>query len=301
MCSKNTSFGVLAILLWACSIGLTRSVAELLSPIGGAASIYTASSILLFFVVGLPRINRQTMGYLAIGGVMFAAYEVCISLAVGLANDRHQAMEMAIINYMWPALTVLMTTIFSAKKPKALFYPGVILAFAGVVWCISNGETLSMTAISSHIASNPLTYTLAFIGAFIWAVYCTLTQKWSNGENGITLFFMLTAVVLWSQYLLSDEPALAFSWRAAEYLLACAIVMGGGYGLWNIAILKGNMLLLAILSYFTPVLATVFSSFILSIVLAWSFWQGVAMVSVGSLICWWATREPAYSAAAEME
>lgn len=34
-------------------------------------------------------------------------------------------------------------------------------------------------------------------------------------------------------------------------LLLTGIVMGSGYALWNVAILRGNMLLLATLSYFT--------------------------------------------------
>lgn len=75
-------------------------------------------------------------------------------------------------------------------------------------------------------------------------------------------------------------------------LLLTGVVMGSGYALWNVAILRGNMLLLATLSYFTPVISTLFSSLILGVVLGLSFWQGVVMVTLGSLICWWVTRQP---------
>ncbi|MGL6054161.1 MAG: EamA family transporter, partial [Vibrio metschnikovii] len=33
------------------------------------------------------------------------------------------------------------------------------------------------------------------------------------------------------------------------------------------------------------------SSLILGVILDTSFWQGVAMVTLGSLLCWWLTRD----------
>ncbi|POF56689.1 EamA family transporter, partial [Vibrio vulnificus] len=64
----------------------------------------------------------------------------------------------------------------------------------------------------------------------------------------------------------------------------------GGYALWNVAIVGGNMVLLATMSYFTPILSSLFSSMILAVSLPSTFWQGVAMVTIGSLTCWWLTR-----------
>ncbi|MOA50751.1 Aromatic amino acid exporter YddG [compost metagenome] len=66
--------------------------------------------------------------------------------------------------------------------------------------------------------------------------------------------------------------------------------MAAGYALWNVGILKGNLTLLATASYFTPVLSTFFAALWLSTRLTASFWQGVAMVTAGSLLCWVATR-----------
>ncbi|MNW15240.1 Aromatic amino acid exporter YddG [compost metagenome] len=50
------------------------------------------------------------------------------------------------------------------------------------------------------------------------------------------------------------------------------------------------MTLLATVSYFTPVLSSVFAAVVLSTALTLNFWQGVMMVTLGSLICWRATR-----------
>ena len=47
--------------------------------------------------------------------------------------------------------------------------------------------------------------------------------------------------------------------------------------------------MLAIASYFTPVLSCLFASLLIGAELTLPFWQGVAMVVCGSIICWHAT------------
>lgn len=288
---RYTLFGITAILLWGCVVGLTRNVAEQLGAIGGAATIYTSASLFLMLVMGVPKLRQFSPRYVLIGGGLFAAYEVCFSLALGFANDREQTMEMAIINYLWPSLTVLLAVITNKNRRISLWiYPALALAFSGVVWSIIGDEELSISHMQSNIASNPLAYTLAFIGAFIWAIYCNITQRYSKGKNAITLFFIFTAIALWIHYFLTDAPTMHFSKSAIFDLVLASVFMGSGYALWNIAIIGGNMLFLATLSYFTPILSTFFSMLILGVTLTSTFWQGVVMVTLGSIICWWVTR-----------
>jgi len=288
---KHTLFGVAAILLWSCLMGLIRTVTEQFSPIGGAALIYTVSSVFLMLVMGVPKFKHFSLRYVLIGGALFVSYEICLALALGMANDRHQALEMAVINYLWPALTVLFAVFLSRKPVHILVYPSVALAFVGVAWTITGDSGFSVMQISANIATNPLTYSMAFGGAIIWAVYCNITKQLANGQNAIILFFMATAIALWIKYFLSSESTLVFTVPATLNLALTGVVMGSGYALWNVAILRGNMVLLATLSYFTPVISTLLSSLILGVALGLSFWQGVIMVTMGSLICWWATRE----------
>ncbi|MEF3019958.1 aromatic amino acid DMT transporter YddG [Vibrio mimicus] len=289
---KHTLYGIAAILLWGSLMALTRRVAEEFSPIGGAALIYTVSTLFLLFTMGVPRLKAGSARYVIIGGALFVSYEICLALALGMANDRLQAIEMSVINYLWPALTVLIAALLSKRSVSFWVYPSVGLAFLGVAWTIVAEQGISAADLMARIATNPTVYSMAFIGAFIWAIYCNVTQRLAQGQNAIVLFFAATASVLWLQYALSDEPALSFTWSNTSTLLLTGVVMGSGYALWNVAILRGNMLLLATLSYFTPVISTLFSSLILGVVLGLSFWQGVVMVTLGSLICWWVTRQP---------
>ncbi|ELB2074798.1 aromatic amino acid DMT transporter YddG [Vibrio parahaemolyticus] len=288
---RFTLYGCIAILSWSCLLGIARLVTESLGPVGGAAMLYSLSSIFLLIVVGIPKLSYFSSKYLIVGGAMFVCYEIFLALALGYSNSRAQAIEVSIVNYLWPALTVLFAALGSNKKPNWLLYPAVTLAFIGVAWTVSGDNGLSPTQIISNVSSNPLVYFMAFTGAVIWAVYCNLTQRQQSKHNAITLFFISTAVSLWVKYAFADEPAMTFSWSALGYLFASAALMAGGYGLWNIAIVGGNMVFLATLSYFTPIFSALFSSLILGVTLSNGFWQGVVMVTVGSLLCWLVTKE----------
>lgn len=274
-------------------MGFARAVTEMLGPVGGAASIYTVASVFLVLVMGVPKWRLYSLRYVLIGGGLFVAYEICLALALAMANSRQQAVEMLVINYLWPALTVLLAVLSSGKKTSVLVYPSIALAFFGVAWSITGEQGLTLAQIAANVATNPVTYAMAFVGAFLWAIYCNLTKRISNGQNAITLFFIMTAITLWIKYALSGETGMTLNLESGTLLLISGIAMGSGYALWNYAIIGGNMLLLATLSYFTPVLSTVISSFILGLVLTQSFIEGVVMVTVGSLMCWWVTREKA--------
>lgn len=95
------------------------------------------------------------------------------------------------------------------------------------------------------------------------------------------------------KFLLSPQPAFAVSPQALISLALAAMAMGLGYAAWNTGILHGNVNLLAAASYFIPILSSVLAAFLLNSYLTLSFWQGAAMVSLGSLLCWWSTRTSA--------
>ncbi len=149
---------------------------------------------------------------------------------------------------------------------------------------------LQLEEIISNVISSPLSYLLAFVGAFIWAAYCTVTAKYAGGKNAITLFVLLTALTLWLKFLATPQPPMVFSWPVSIKLLTVAVALGLAYAAWNVGILHGNVSLLAAASYFTPVLSSALAAILLSAALSWSFWQGAGMVCLGSLLCWYATR-----------
>ncbi|OOF20652.1 EamA family transporter [Salinivibrio sp. IB574] len=290
--NQYTLAGCGAILLWSSNVALIRHVTELLGPLGGAAAIYSIAALCLVLFVGTPKLSDFPRRYLIVGGVLFVVYELCLSLSLAWANTRTQAIEMGVINYLWPCLTVFFSVLITRQKVSLWLYPALMVAFLGVVWTVGGKQGVSWQHLVANIHSNPLSYTLAFSGAIIWAIYCNLTRMSAQGKNGITWFFIATAITLWIGFALSDAPVLSASWSDIGYVLLAGAAMGGGYGLWNLGILKGNLVFLATLSYFIPVLSTFLSAILLSTELTLTFWQGVAMVTLGSLASWWLTRAP---------
>lgn len=288
--TRATLFGLLAIVLWSSVVGLIRSVSEGLGPIGGAAMIYSVSAAFLLVALGVPKWRSFPRPYLIVGSLLFVSYEICLSLSLGYANTRLQAIEVGMINYLWPCFTVLMALALNGQRAKWWLLPGLLLSLFGIGWIMSGEGGWSPAQMLANVRSNPLSYALAFSGAVIWALYCNLTKKIAQGSNGVVLFIVLTALALWLKYAFSMESGMQFNVGVTVTLLCAGVAMGAGYAAWNVGILHGNMTLLATVSYFTPVLSAVFAALVLHTSLTVNFWQGVAMVILGSLICWRATR-----------
>lgn len=284
-----TACGLLAILLWSTASGLIRSVSEVFGALGGAALIYSLGTVLLVLLLGKPRLRSVPRVYLFWGSALFVAYEICLSLALGFANDANQAIEVMVLNYLWPCLTVVLAIFMNGQRARWLIVPGSILALSGIVWVIS-ADGLSLSRILANVSSNPLSYGLAFSCALTFALYCNVTRRYANGQNLVVLFFFVTACLLWGKFAISAEQLPPFTLRNSLELFAAGVAMAGGYALWNLGILRGNLTLLATASYFAPVLSSAFAALWLGAHLAAQFWQGAVLVVAGSLICWQATR-----------
>ncbi|WP_323634876.1 aromatic amino acid DMT transporter YddG [Pectobacterium polaris] len=289
---RATLTGLLAIVLWSTSVGLIRSLTEALGPIGGAAMIYSTSTLCLLAFYGFPRIKTLPRIYLFAGGAMFVCYEIFLSLSIGLADSRMQAIEIGMINYLWPSLTVFFSLFINQQKSRFLLWPGLALSLGGIVWIMKGESDWTPELLWNNILANPLAYSLAFSAALTWALYCNITKRYGQGKSGVSLFFFVSSLVLWIQYAFSAEGAISLTLPSSLQLLFMGTSTALAYSVWNIGIQHGNLTLLATASYFTPVLSTLLAALWLNITPAISFWQGVAMVTAGSLLCWYATRSP---------
>ncbi|KZS22575.1 aromatic amino acid DMT transporter YddG [Wohlfahrtiimonas chitiniclastica] len=285
-----TWIGLSAIVLWSANVGLLRQVAVHFGAVGGAALTYSVATVFLLITLARPSIKAFSKTYLIWGSLLFVAYEVCFSLAIGYANTAEQAIEVGMVNYLWPTFTIVAAILFNHQKSNLWIIPGFIVSCAGIVWILGGEAGISVSMMLDNISDNPLSYGLAFVGAVIWAAYCIVTARLAKGQNGITLFFLLVAITLWLQYGLTGQSNIEFSWVGAGYLLMASAAMGFGYAAWNVGILHGNVTLLATASYFVPVLSAVLAAILLSAPLSFSFWMGVVLVCLGSIICLWSTR-----------
>lgn len=258
--------------------GLVRIVANDFGATLGSALIYTVGGAMLLIVRKPAPIRRYPRRYLLVGGLMFVFYEASISLAIGLAFTSAQSIEVSLINYLWPSLLVLMTAAFSRRKGavwRAL--PGVIIVTIGIALAVG-GDRLDINGALANIA-NPLPYLLALLGAFVWSLYATVAPAMSGGYDGTAIFICFVAVTLWIIHFASVQgvPDRMPSFWGFVAVVACAISIAGGYACWGYGMLHGDMEVLSLGSYATPVLSTASSMVLL----------GVALVVGGTLVNVW--------------
>lgn len=287
---KATAIGLVAIILWSSIVGLIRSVSDLLGPTGGTAMMYSLASVFLLLSVGHVKLSEFPRRYLAWGSLLFVSYELCLALSIAYANTAQQAIEVGMVNYLWPTFTVIAAILLNRQRANWLIVPGFALSIVGICWVLGGDGGFDVAGMLANVRDNPLSYGLAFAGALIWATYCTVTARIANGKNGVTLFFILVSIVLWIKYLLEGGGAMDFSIEAVVYLVLAAGAMGFGYGAWNVGILHGNVTVLAGASYFIPVFSAALSTLLLRAPLSAAFWQGASMVCGGAILCWLATR-----------
>ena len=258
--NKATLVGMVAILLWSSIVGLIRSVSEHLGPTGGAAMMYSVASLFLLLSVGHVKLREFPRRYLVWGSLLFVTYELCLSLSIGYANTARKAIEVGMVNYLWPTFTIVAAILFNRQPTNFLIVPGFLLSIAGICRVLGGDQGFDAAGMLANVRDNPLSYGLAFAGALIWAAYCTVTARIAGGKNGLTLFFILVSISLWAKYLLEGGGRMDFSMEAVVYLVLAAGAMGFGYGAWNVGILHGNVTVLAGASYFIPVLSAALST-----------------------------------------
>ncbi|MDN5648382.1 MAG: aromatic amino acid DMT transporter YddG [Acinetobacter sp.] len=294
--SKNlaTLIGLSAILQWSSIVGLLKKISFSLGAELAVLLMYTLSTCILLIFFKIPNLKLISKKYLIFSTLLFVIYELCFSYAIALAQTAQQAIEVSLVNYLWPGLTVAMLILFKEIKFNVFVIVGLAISLSGIILIQTGQGALTWSNILSNILENPISYILAFVGATLWSLYCVITKKYSDGHNPISFFFVAISIVLWTKYLWSHGLSLnaipEVELTTIGLLGIVSVVMALGYAAWNIGIIKGNITILVTLSYFSPVISTLISMFILQTNLPTEFWYGVILVTSGSLVCWISTN-----------
>ena len=109
----NTAHGIFAILLWSTTVAIVRSITQKINAIKAGAITFSLSGIICTFILLLFKdydsLLNHSLKYLSICGSLFVIYTVALFVAIERAKDNQQAMEIGLVNYLWPSLTVLIS------------------------------------------------------------------------------------------------------------------------------------------------------------------------------------------------
>ena len=271
-------------------MSLVRGIAEGFGMAQGQFFLYCVATICVFFIVGLLDFHRIDRRYLYFGIPTANLSSLSFCLAIFTSSGGAQTMEVGMVNYLWPSLTILFAVLFNGVRTRWWLYPGLLVAFGGIIVILSGDKGFSLTEFVARFAENPVSYLLALVAAVTWAGYSSMTRAWGNGINPSTIIFAvdtLVFLVLW--FLDIGSQPVAASAHGLMSVIFGGIAVGMAYVVWTLGMSKGNITVLAAASYFTPVLSCVFATFWIGAELNSSFWTGVVLVVAGSLLCWDAT------------
>ena len=273
------------------SVGICRGIAEDFGRGPGFTVMYAAACLLLLLIFGRPHLRAFSLKYLLLGVGAANVCAICFIFSLSMAEDATQTMQVGMVNYLWPCLTIVFAVLFNGERARWWIVPGVLLSLLGVMVVLGGEDGFNPMHFAANWMKNPWSYTIALVGAVLWAGYGSMTRAWSGGHNPVVIIFFNDMLIFGLIWLLTPTPP--GEWMHPGWLgvFLGAAATGLGYGVWTYGMQYGNMTLLGIGSYFTPVLSCVFASFYIGSDLSATFWQGVALVVLGSLVCWTSVRK----------
>lgn len=294
-----TSAGFGALVLWSSTVAVGRSIAHQLGPLTAATLAFALAGAGAWLIHSLstraPGAHRrvQPLQWL-LRGLLFAAYQACLYLALGWATSHAQAIELGLVNYLWPALTVVGLVLILRVRARPWLWPAVAVATLGVLLAMTQGGSVSPLSFVRHALSNPAAYFLALLAAAAWALYSVLTRRWAAGADARSIldYLILTAIVLGVLRLGVVEQC-HWSLRALVELLFLAIATPLAYILWDLAMRRGDIVLVTSASYLTPLLSTLISTLYLGVAAGPQLWVGAVLVVLGAVACRLALRSAA--------
>lgn len=288
-----TLLGLLAILMWGSLVAAVRSVVAQMGVLASAAAANLAGGLLACGAVSLrPGAMRRMLAlpraYLAGCGTLFVVYNLALYLAIDRSASHAQAVEVALVNYLWPALALVLAVPILGKRARGWLVPGLILALAGVYLAVMQGRSMSWASLEEGLLANPLPYGLGLAAAVCWGLYSNLSPRWAGDapESGVPVFLLATGIALAAGAVVGGPICWPSGARGVLELAYLALFPTWlAYLFWDIAMRRGNMVLVTSVSFFIPLISTILSCLYLGVPMTGDLWLGCGLVIAGAVVC----------------
>lgn len=290
--SLYTSLGFISILCWSATVILSRSVTSALGTYTAGAIIYLiggliACIVLLFMPNGIQKLFSLPLKYFVVCGLLFTSYTVLLYIAIGMASSNHSTVVVGLINYLWPAFIFIFSIPILGRKANWILLPGILFASLGVYIGAMAESSMGFLDVFSSQESNIIPYLAALGAAISWGLYSNYCQILIDKEKGdaIPVFILMTGLALLILRLFVTEES---KWSTAVSLLVLANVAFPvilAYSFWDLAIRKGNTVMVVAASYFTPILSTILTCLFLGVAINKFIWLASICVTVGAILC----------------
>lgn len=251
--SAATLIGLTAILMWSLLAALTVATGRV-PPFQLLAMTFAIGACVgpltwLWRPSAIRALRQPLLVWLVgIGGLF--GYHALYFLALRLAPPA----EAGLLNYLWPLLIVLLSSLLPGERLAPHHIVGAVLGFAGtvVLFAGNSGSQFDPAHIPGFVA--------AFVAAFVWAGYSVMSRKLASvPTDAVAGFCVVTAVLAAACHLALEVtiwPETTLQWLA---IVALGIgPVGIAFFAWDIGMKRGDIRVLGAASYATPLLSTAF-------------------------------------------
>ena len=247
-----TLIGLTAILMW--SLLAVMTVATGTIPAFQLAAMTFAIGALtcaLTWIGRTPAVKalRQPLVAWVVGVAGLFGYHALYFLALRFAPPA----EAGLLNYLWPLLIVLFSSLLPGERLAPHHIVGAVLGLVGTVLLFAgNTGSFAPGQVPGLIA--------AFIAAFVWSTYSVLSRRLKSvPTDAVAGFCAVTALLAALVHVLAETtvwPDTPLQWAA---IVALGIgPVGAAFYAWDIGMKRGDIRVLGAASYATPLLSTAF-------------------------------------------
>ena len=249
--SSATAIGCIAIFLWGV-LALLSKLAGDFPPFQLLALCFSIAFVFMCFkwmVYGqsIRALAKQPMlaWIIGCGGLFF--YHASYFLALAHAP----VLEVSLIAYLWPLLIVLFSALLPNQKLYFKHILGALISLFGC-WILLGGA-------QSNFNGDYLTgYLYAAACSIIWASYSVSSRLVAKvPTDAVGLFCGVCAVLGWICHFAFESTYLPQ--QNSQWLAVLGLGLGPlglAFFAWDFGIKKGNIQLLGVLSYATPLITT---------------------------------------------
>ncbi|MBI3701216.1 MAG: EamA family transporter [Afipia sp.] len=251
--TAETLIGLAAILMWSLLAVLTVATGRI--PAFQLLAMTFAIGACIgpltwIWRIGAWRALRQPplVWGVGIGGLF--GYHALYFLALRLAPPA----EAGLLNYLWPLLIVLLSSLLLGERLARHHIVGAGLGFLGTVALFAGSSTAQFSG------ANIPGFAAAFVAAFVWAGYSVMSRMFANvPTDAVAGFCLATAALAAICHFVFEStiwPETLTQWLAVAALGVGPV--GVAFFAWDIGMKQGDIRVLAAASYATPLLSTGF-------------------------------------------
>ncbi len=248
-----TFIGLTAILMWSLLAVLTVATGKIpafqLAAMTFAIGALVAFASFLFRPRAFAALKQPLTAWLVGVGGLFG-YHALYFLALRFAPPA----EAGLLNYLWPLLIVLFSSLLPGERLLSHHVIGALLGLVGTVLLLMRGGG------SGFEAGQLPGLAAAFVAAFVWASYSVMSRRLKAvPTDAVAGFCLATAILAGIVHVLVERtvwPETPAQWLA---IVALGIgPVGAAFFTWDIGMKRGDIRVLGAASYATPLLSTAF-------------------------------------------